>query len=92
MIDENVKNSILANLPKLLEDWRKETVFAEPRPRWFRIAKGEHDGVHYLVSIIVGKNVKETWQMANELVEWHKKYVVDQKDVARTEDYTIRKY
>jgi len=92
LIDDNIKNQILAKLPKVLEDWSKEKVFAEPRPRWFRLAKTEHDGVHYLISIIVGKDEKETWQMANELVEWHKKYVVDQKDVRREEDYTVKKY
>jgi len=92
LIDENIKNRILAKLPKVLEDWSREKVFAQPRPRWFRLAKAEHDGVHYLISIIVGKNESETWQMANELIEWHKKYVLDQKDIIREEDYTVRKY
>ena len=43
-------------------------------------------------SIMIGKDEEETWQMANELVEWHKKYVTDQKDVLRMEDYTVREY
>jgi len=92
MIDEEIKKQILVKLPKIIHDWSEETVFDKPRPRWFRIAKIEHDGVHYLISIIVGKDEKETWKMADELVEWHKKYVRDQKDVGRSEDYTVRKY
>jgi hypothetical protein len=92
MIDEEIKNKILAKLPKVLQDWMKDKVFPEPRPRWFRIVKGEHDGVHYLLTLIVGKDEKEAWEMANELVEWHKRYVKDQKDVIRTEDYTVKKY
>lgn len=44
MIDEEIKNKILAELPKVLQDWTKEKVFPEPRPRWFRLVKGEHDG------------------------------------------------
>ena len=92
MIDEDIKNQILAKLPKALRDLSKKKLFVEPRPRWFHIGKAEHDGVHYLVCIMVGKDEKETWQMANELIEWHKKYVVDQKDVRREEDYTVRKY
>lgn len=92
MIDEKTKKEILAKLPKVLEDWSEETIFYEPRPRWFRIAKLEHDGVHYLVSIIVGKDKEETWKMADELKEWHKKYTTGQNDVRREEDYSKKKY
>jgi hypothetical protein len=31
-------------------------------------------------------------EMANELTEWHKKYVSDQKEVMRTENFRKRKY
>ena len=92
MIDEETKNKMLAKLPKVLQDWATEKVFPEPRPRWFRLAKAKHDDVHYLICLIVGKDEKETMKMANELIEWHKKYVIDQKDVMRTEDYTVRKF
>lgn len=92
MIDEEIKNKILAKLPKVLQDWAREKVFPEPRPRWFRLAKAEHDGIHYLICLIVGKDEKETMEMADELIEWHKKYMTDQNDVSRSEDYTVRKY
>jgi len=92
MIDEETKKQILAKLPKVIQDWSKETIFDKPRPRSFRIAKIEHDGVHYPISIIVGKDEKETWKMAEELTEWHKKYTSDQNDITRGEDYTVRKY
>jgi len=92
MIDEETKNKILAKLPKVLQDWSREEVFAEPRPRWFRLQKGEYNGVHHLICFIVGKNEEETWKMINELTEWHKKYTTDQNDVSRIEDYTERKY
>jgi len=37
---------------------------------------------------MVGKEEKETFQLPNELIEWHKKNVIDQKDIIREEDYT----
>ncbi len=92
LIDEDIKNQILTRLPKFLKKMKKKKLFAEPRPRWFRLAKLEHDGVHYAVSILVGKDEKETWQMIDELMEWHKKYVADQKDVLRMEDYTVETF
>ena len=92
MIDDNIKNQILAKLPKVLEDLSKQRLFIEPRPRWFHMEGAEHDGVHYLFCILVGKDEKETSQMADELIEWHKKYVVDQKDVRREYDFRKRKY
>jgi len=93
LIDEDIKDQIVSKLPKVLEKkWLKRKIFTEPRPRWFGLLKGEHDGVHYLVSILVGKDDKETCQMANELIEWHKKYVADQKDVLRIEDYTVETF
>ena len=59
MIDDTIKNEILSNLPKLFEDWKKQKVFSEPAPRWFRLIKGEHNETktHYLVCILVGKDV-----------------------------------
>ena len=94
MIDDKIKNAILAALPKVFEDWSKENLFTEPKKQWFRMQKGRHDpeNVHYLVALIVGKDEQETWQMANDLMEWHKKYTTDQDEVSRTEDYTEKKY
>jgi hypothetical protein len=92
MIDDKIKNEILAKLPKVLKDWSEENLFSEPRPSWFRLAKFEHDGVHYLVSIIVGRDEGETSKMRDELMEWHKKYTKDQKDVRREESYGKKKY
>lgn len=92
MIDDKIKNEILAKLPKVLKDMSEKDLFSEPRPRWFTLAKLEHDGVHYLVSIIVGKDKAETLQMCDELTEWHKKYTKDQKDVRREESYNKKKY
>ena len=94
MIDDKIKNAILAKLPKVFEDLTKQNLFSKPKQRWFRLLKLRHDPekVHCLVALIVGKDENETWQMANELVEWHKKYTADQDEVDRTEDYTEKKY
>jgi hypothetical protein len=94
MIDDKIKNAILANLPKVFKDWSKQNRFSEPKPRWFKMEKLRHDPekVHYLVALIIGKDEQETMQMIEELMEWHKKYTADQKDVSITEDYTEKKY
>jgi hypothetical protein len=93
MIDDKIKNEILAEIPKnALKKWSEKDLFTEPAPRWFGLQKHEHDGVHYLVSIIVGKDERETAQMCDELIEWHKKYTKDQKEVRREESYFKKKY
>lgn len=92
MIDEKIKNEMLDGMKKLADKWKQEPAFTEPRPRWFRIGKVKmamgKEEVYYAVAILVGKDEKELMQMLDELTEWHKKYVVDQKDVSREEDYT----
>jgi hypothetical protein len=92
MIDEKIRNEILDMVQRLAEKDKQRPLLTEPRPRWFalrklRYKKGNQE-VHFGVAIMVAKDEEECWQMLNELMEWHKKYVVDQKDVTRTEDYT----
>jgi len=93
MIDESTKNDILESMIRVLGDWTKEQMFVEPRERWFRTGKATiNKKTHVILSIMVGKDEQETWQILDDLIKIEDKYTAGQKDINLEEDFRKKVY